>query len=414
MLKTYKYRLEPTKKQVEKLEWTLDTCRVLYNSCLVDRKRHYEETGKGLSRIDQQKILVSDKKNIEYLTNIHSQVLQDVLFRIEKAYKAFFRRVKTKNGKAGYPRFKSQNRYDSITYTQSGFEIIDGKLKLSKIGHIKLKQHRQINGIIKTCSIKKEIDKWYVCFSVEYTPVRKPIPNKKIGIDVGIKSFATLSGKIVIDNDNDLVKQGLWINTPSGKTAINNPKYLKVSEERLIKKQRQLSSKVKGSNNRKKAIRVVATLHKKVSNQRKDFHHKVSRKIVDNCGLIKVEDLRIKNMVKNHNFAKSISDAGWGQFFFFLTYKAEEAGSRVEMVDPRYTSMECRNCHNINYDLTLADRTWTCPSCHVVHERDENSAGIVEDKKSIRQELPEFTLGEMGAIDDIVNSNIHAFKVSRP
>ncbi len=201
MLKTYKYRLYPTKKQKEKLDWTLNTCRILYNSCLVDRNRHYEETGKGLSRMTQQKILVGDKKNIEYLTNIHSQVLQDVLMRVEKTYKAFFRRVKAKKGKAGYPRFKNYGRYDSITYTQSGFGIDDtGKLSLSKIGHIKLKLHRNISGIIKTCAIKKEIDKWYVCFSVEYKPIARPIPDKKIGIDMGIKSFASLSGGKVIDN----------------------------------------------------------------------------------------------------------------------------------------------------------------------------------------------------------------------
>ncbi len=361
MLKTYKYRLYPTKKQKDKLDWTLETCRILYNSCLVDRNRHYEQTGKGLSRIDQQKILVRDKKNIEYLTNIHSQVLQDVLFRIEKAYKAFFRRIKEKKGKAGYPRFKNYGRYDSITYTQSGFGIDDtGKLSLSKIGHIKIKQHRQINGIIKTCAIKKEIDKWYVCFSVEYKPIARPIPDKQIGIDMGIKSFAVLSGGKVIDN----------------------PKYLMLSEERLIRKQRRLPRKKKGSNNRKKAITVVAKAHKKVSNQRKDFQHKLSRKIVDNYGVIAVEDLQIKNMVKNHNLAKSIHDAGWGQFLSFLTYKAEEAGSYVEKVNPRYTSMMCRICHNINYDLTLADRVWTCPFCNTVHDRDENAAGNVEDKSN--------------------------------
>ena len=352
MLKTYKYWLYPTKKQTEKLDWTLETCRILYNSCLVDRNCHYEETGKGLSRLKQQKILTKDKKNIEYLKSIHSQVLQDVLFRVEKAYKNFFRRLKDKSGKAGYPRFKNQGRYDSITYTQSGFEIIDDKLKLSKIGHIKLKQHRQIDGRLKTCNIKKEINRWYVCFSVEYTPNIKPIPNKQIGIDVGIKSFAVLSdGKV-----------------------INNPKYLIYSEERLIKKQRRLSNKTKGSNNRKKAKVSVARLHKKVSNQRKDFQHKLSRQIVDNYGYIKVEDLQIKNMVKNHNLGKSISDAGWGQFVSFLTYKAEEAGCYVEKVNPRNTSKSCSVCGYIYKDMTLSIRKWTCPVCHTEHDRDVNAS----------------------------------------
>ena len=387
MLKTYKYRLYPTRKQTEKLDWTLETCRILYNSCLVDRNRHYKETGKGLSRIDQQKILVRDKKNIEYLMNIHSQVLQDVLFRVEKAYKAFFRRLKEKNGKAGYPRFKNIDRYDSITYTQSGFEIIDGKLKLSKVGHIKLKQHRNINGAIKTCNIKKEADKWYVCFSVEYEPVRKPVPHKQIGIDVGIKSFAVLSNGEEVDN----------------------PKYLVKSEEKLIKKQKRLSSKKKGSNNRKKAKISVARAHKKVSNQRKDFQHKESRKIVDNYGVVAVEDLQIKNMIKNHNLAKSINDAGWGQFLSFLTYKAEEAGCYIERVSPRNTSKTCSVCGYIHKEMTLSVRDWVCPVCNTVHDRDIN-ASINIINKTIGRVSPEFTLGEISSMDDIASSNACALK----
>ena len=387
MLKTYKYRLYPTRKQTLKLDWTLETCRILYNSALVDRKRHYEQTGKGLSRIDQQKTLVSDKKNITYLTDIHSQVLQDVLFRVEKAYKAFYRRLKERNGKAGYPRFKPEGRYDSITYTQSGFSIIDGKLKLSKIGYIKLKLHRNISGIIKTCSIKKEIDKWYVCFSVEYNPVRKPVPYKQIGIDVGIKSFAVFS---------------------DGK-AIDNPKYLRESEEQLIKKQKRLSHKKKGSHNRKKAKISVARAHKKVSNQRKDFQHKESRKIVDNYGYIAVEDLQIKNMVKNHSLAKSINDAGWGQFLSFLTYKAEEAGCYVERVSPRNTSKKCPVCGYIHKEMTLSVRDWVCPVCHTVHDRDINAAVNILNK-TIGRVPAEFTLGEISSMDDPASSNTCALK----
>ncbi len=395
MIKTYKYRLYPTRKQTEKLEWTLETCRILYNSALVDRNRHYEETDKGLSRIDQQKILVRDKKNIEYLMNIHSQVLQDVLFRVEKAYKAFFRRIKEKNGKAGYPRFKQTGRYDSITYTQSGFGIDDvGKLSLSKIGHIKLKLHRSINGIIKTCNVKKEIDKWYVCFSVEYTPVTKKqtVIRKHVGIDVGIKSFAALS---------------------SGK-VIKNPKHLIQAEERLIKKQRRLSNKKKGSNNRKKARLSVAKAHKRVSNQRKDFQHKLSRKIISNYDAVGVEDLRIKNMVKNHCLAKSISDAGWGQFLSFMAYKAEEAGILFLRVNPRNTSKACSvpGCGYIYKDMTLSVREWTCPSCGTTHERDVNAAAEIDNilVRKIRQELPEYTLGEISSMDDIVSSNTYALK----
>ena len=392
MIKTYKYLLYPTRKQIEKLNWTLETCRILYNSALIDRKRHYEETKQGLSRIAQQKILVSDKKNITYLKDIHSQVLQDVLFRVEKAYKAYFRRLKDKNGKTGYPRFKSEGRYDSITYTQSGFEIVGGKLKLSKIGHIKLKQHRSISGIIKTCNIKKEIDKWYVCFSVEYTPAirKQTVIRKHVGIDVGIKSFAVLS-----DNQK-----------------IHNPKYLVKSEERLAKKQRQMSSKKKGSNNRRKAVISVARAHKKVSNQRKDFQHKLSRKIISGYDAVGAEDLQIRNMVKNHCLSKSISDAGWGQFLSFMEYKAVEAGILFLRMDPRNTSKKCSVCKYIYEDMDLSVRKWTCPICNTEHDRDVN-ASVNTDialTEKIRQELPEYTLEEISSMDDPVDSNIYALK----
>jgi len=350
MVKTYKYRLYPTKKQVQKLDWILDTCRILYNSCLLDRKNRYEQTGKGLSRVNQQKILVADKKNIEFLNDIHSQVLQNVLFRVDKAFQNFFRRVKA-GEKVGYPRFKGQGRYNSFTYPQSGFEITDNGFKLSKIGTVKIKLHRPMKGKIKTCAIKREIDKWYTCFSVEYEPVKKPIPDKSIGIDMGIKSFAVLSDGEVIDN----------------------PKYLRESEKKLVSKQRQLSKKKKGSKNRKKARIKVAKLYCKIRNQRSNFHHKISRKIVDTCGFIAVEDLNIKGMVKNHHLAKSIGDAGWGQFLNYLTYKAEEAGCKVGKVAPHYTSVNCSRCGN-SVPKTLADRIHKCPFCNIVLDRDHNAA----------------------------------------
>lgn len=352
MTKIYKYRLRPTKKQVQKLNWTLDTCRILYNSCLLDRKKNYEQTGKGLSRIRQQEILKADKEKIEFLNDIHSQVLQNVLFRVDRAFQGFFRRLKEKDSKAGYPRFKGEGRYDSITYPQEpGFQITPQGLKLSKIGNIKIKLHRSIQGTIKTCTIKREADRWYACFSVEYKPVIKPVPDKSIGIDVGIKSFAALSDGSVIDN----------------------PRHLIESEKRLIQKQRQLSKKKKGSKNRKKARIILARLHCKVRNQRSDFHHKISRKIVDTCGFIAVEDLNIKGMVRNHHLAKSISDAGWGQFLRYLTYKAEEAGCVVEKVSPQYTSINCSICGQ-PVSKTLAQRIHRCPFCKTILDRDHNAA----------------------------------------
>lgn len=348
MRKTYKYRIYPTNKQTQKLERTLNTCRILYNSSIAGRRRHYEETGEGLTRIQQQEMLVIAKKEDDWLKGVHSQVLQDVLFRVERAFAGFFR----KNGKAGYPRFKGVDRYDSFTYPQQpGFQITAQGLKLSRIGTVKIKMHRPIAGSIKICTIKREIDRWYACFSVEYEPVQKPAPAKAVGIDVGIKAFAVLSTGEVIEN----------------------PQHLRKTEKRLAKRQRKLSRKKRGSANRKKARRRVAKLHRKVKNQRSDFHHKVSRKIVDTYGFIAVEDLNIQGMVTNHHLSKSIHDAGWGQLLSYLTYKAAEAGIQIEKVSPYYTSVNCSVCGE-RVSKTLADRIHKCPYCHVVLDRDHNAA----------------------------------------
>jgi putative transposase len=351
-IKTYKYRLTPTKKQVLKLDQSLDVCRVLYNSCLADRKNVYERTGKGLTRIHQQTILKSDKKKIESLNGIHSQVLQNVLFRVDRAYQNFFRRVKAKAGKVGYPRFKGPGQYDSIHYPQTpGFQITPQGLKLSKIGTVKIKLHRSIVGKIKTCSVKREHNKWYACFSVEYMPDVRLVPDKAVGIDVGIKHFAVLSTD----------------------ERIANPKYLRAAERTLKKKQQKLSRKKKGSTNREKARAVLAKLHLKVRNQRADFHHKISRKLVDTYGFIVAEDLNIQGLVKNHYLAKSISDAGWGQFLNFLAYKAEEAGCKFEKVAPHQTSINCCRCGE-RVPKALAERVHNCPFCKIVLDRDHNAA----------------------------------------
>lgn len=360
MRKTYKYRLRPTKKQIQVLTHTFEICRVLYNSCLLDRKTHYEQKSKNLSRIDQQVILKKDKQRITDLNNIHSQVLQNVLFRVEKAFDNFFRRVKSEE-KPGYPRFKSVGRWNSILYPQQpAFQLISQGLKLSRIGVIKIKLHRQIIGAVKTCSIKRDCNKWYACFSVEYTPVKEPIPGKFVGIDVGIKSFAVLSDGKVIDN----------------------PKYLRKGENKLISKQRQLSKKKKDSWNRKKARLIVSKLHCKIKNQRSDFHHKVSRKIVNTYGFIAVENLNIKSLIKNHNLAKSIHDAGWGQFLKFLEYKAEEAGVQFEKVAPQHTSINCSHCGN-PVPKTLKDRIHFCIVCGTILDRDHNAAINILKKSTV-------------------------------
>ena len=351
MQKTYKYRIYPNRKTEQKLLWTLDVCQILYNSTLLHRKRHFENFGKGVSRIDQQEILRKDKIREKALTEIHSQVLQDVLFRVERAYQAFFRRVK--NGeKPGYPRLKAGGRYDSITYPQEpGYRIENGKLRLAKIGLIKIKLHRDLQGQTKTCTIRRQGERWYACFSAEYQPAKRAILQGEVGIDVGLKNFAVLSNGEV----------------------IANPKHLRIAEARLKNHQRKLSRKVKGSKNRTKARKIVARLHMKVRDKRADFHHQTTRKIVNRYGHIVAEELNIKGLVKNRHLAKSISDAGWGQFLNFMAYKAEEAGSHFEKVAPHNTSVLCSYCGE-KVSKTLAQRRHYCPACFLSMDRDHNAA----------------------------------------
>jgi len=346
-LKTYKFRIYPTVAQVKIMESTLGTCRFLYNDCLADRKNAYERTGITVSYYDQQYEL----KNREGI-NIHSKVAQDVLRRLQKAYDNFFRRVK--NGEEpGYPRFQGYDRYNSFTYSQSGFKILDdGKLRLSKIGDLKLIQHREIEGKIKTITVKREGDQWYASFSTELKIEIEPVEIKSaVGIDVGIKTLAVLS------NGEEI---------PNIKTTNNY-------EKRLAKIQRKLSRMKKGSNNRNKQKNKVQSIHRKIRNVRNDYLHKQSTKLVNKWDLIVLEDLQVKNMIKNHKLAKSIADVSWNNFASMMKYKAEWAGKEIVFVNPRNTSKTCSVCGHIQ-DMPLSQRTYTCPECNLSLDRDHNAA----------------------------------------
>jgi putative transposase len=354
-LKTYKYRLYPTKAQKQKLDENLNLCRVLYNTALSQRKTAYRQQRISLNYYDQASELKEVKECLPEYKYIHSQVLQDVLKRVDKAFQNFFRRVKL-GEKPGYPRFKGYGWYDSFTYPQSGFSLSDNskgsqRLKLSKVGSIKIKLHRAIKGKIKTCSIKRELDNWYVCFSCEVQPELLLKTQKSVGIDVGIEKFAALS-------DGALIK---------------NPQFLRESEAKLKYEQRKLSRKKKGSNSRKKQKHKLAKLHHKIKNRRNNFLHIESRKLVRSYDVIVLEGLRIKNMVKNHHLAKSISDASWAKFIEYVSYKAESAGKKVIFVNPRNTSQICSGCGAI-VKKSLSVRVHKCPSCGLEIDRDINAA----------------------------------------
>jgi putative transposase len=283
---------------------------------------------------------------------VHSQVKQNISKRINDAFNHFFRRIKTKKGKAGFPRFKNLSRYKSITYPQSGFKIVsERKLFVSQIGNIPIVLDRVPKGKLKTFCIKKTAMGWFAIFSCSDVPIDKiEVPDNQIGIDVGIENFATLSNGEV----------------------IANPTFLKKSEKKLAKLQRRLSRKKKGSANRRKARLKVARLHETIFNQRQDFLHKISFSIIKRFKIISVEKLQIKNMVRNHYFAKSINDVSWNSFIQMLCYKVLRTDGKVIKVNPRNTSKTCSNCGTI-IEMPLSKRTFKC-KCGFVCHRDLNAS----------------------------------------
>jgi putative transposase len=373
--RTYHYRLYPTNEQQRIFTQWLTTCRILYNTSLAERRGAWTTEHRSVTYTEQANHLKATKTTNSCLRVVHSQVLQDVLRRLDKTFKAFFRRVRH-GEKAGYPRFKGRNRYDSFTYPQSGFALdsTTKKLVLSKIGAVNITHHRPlpVEGVITTCTTKRDVDHWYACFTVEL-PEKHFLPPSDIttavGVDVGLTHLLAL-------NNGEL---------------IENPRWFRTSEKKLAKEQRRLSRKKKGSHNRDKQKVKVARVHRTIRNQRKDFHHKVSRQLVDTYELIVYEDLTITNMVKNHHLAKSISDAGWGQLMYFTQYKAEEAGTWVEYVNAYGTTQVCSRCGKL-VPKTLAMRIHKCPYCGLVLHRDTNSATEILDRSVLRswsgQELP--------------------------
>lgn len=351
MRKSFKYRLKPTKKQVKLLQQTLDECRWLYNECLEQCILAYEELGEPLSSVDQDAFLPFWKEERGSLKTVHSQVLQNVIKRLDLGFQAFFRRIKC-GEKPGFPRFRGYNRYQSFCYPQSGFSF-DGKiLKLSKIGKLRIFLHRLIEGKIKTCTISTNaIGEWYVSFSCEIEPEYLPAKENIIAIDVGIESFATFSDG----------------------TTIANPRFLKNAQKALAKAQRKKDKLAKGTPERRKHAKAVAKIHNKIKNRREEFCHKESKKIVDKYQTICIEDLNIMNMVEGSYLAKSILDVSWNRFRNYLVYKAEEAGRQLITVAPAYTSQTCSQCGCCSRKA-LDEREHHCMRCGYKAHRDLNAS----------------------------------------
>lgn len=352
--RTYKYRIFPTTAQRTALQKSLDACRWVYNNALAIRKNAWEQEQKSISRYDTIKMIPAWKQENSFLNEAYSQSLQEVCTRVELGFRAYFRRLKAGEN-PGYPRFRSTDRYDSFTYPQTGFSLLDNrKLRLSKIGDVKIKLHRPVGGAIKTLIIRRDgIGKWYACFSCEVD--REPLPktNTTIGIDLGLTSFATYS-----NGEN-----------------ISNPRFFRQEEKKLARTQRRLSKYENGTPERAKQRRILSHNHEHITNKRKDFAHKLSRQLVNDFGIIAVEKLEIKKMMDGNwrRMNKSISDVAWRQFVQCVAYKAEDAGRDFIQVEPGNTSKMCSRCGQL-VEKKLSVHVHNCPYCGLVLDRDHNAA----------------------------------------
>jgi putative transposase len=397
---TYKEKLKPTPEQARALDVVLWRCRTLYNVALEQRKTAWERCHISVKRFAQEAELADIRAEFPAFAAIHSHVLQDVLARLDKAYQAFFRRVQA-GEKPGYPRFQGRNRYHSFTYKEHGngatlekgggdlpppvgdhdtqdsnqARVDNGDLVLSKIGRLAVRWSHPIQGTIKTVTISKEADGWYVCFSCVDVPVQPlPLTGRETGIDVGLKVF---------------------LMTAEGE-RVENPRHYRRAEHELQKVQRQVARRKKGSKRRKKATQVLARKHQKVRRQRTDFHHKTALALVREYDTIYLEDLQVANLSRRPEpkpdgnggylpngasakagLNKSISDAGWYRFRQILTCKAECAGKRVVAVPPSYTSQDCSGCGE-RVEKSLSVRTHVCPFCGLILDRDENAARNIQ------------------------------------
>ena len=354
MLKGYKYRIYPNKEQKILIQKTFGCVRFVYNNVLSYKIDKYKNENMSLSKIDCNNYCNRVLKNeYNWLKEVDKFSLNNSIINMDNAYKKFF------TEHSGFPKFKSKkdnHKSYKTNFTINNIEVdfINDKIKIPKLKWVKSKVHRKFTGKIKSATISQNPSgKYFISILVDTENIQMSKNNNKVGIDLGLKEFA-------ITSDGEL---------------ISNPKYLRKSEKRLIKLQKDLSRKQKGSKNRNKCRLKVAKLHEKIGNQRKDFLHKLSTRLVNDNQVIVLEDLKVKNMIKNKYLSKSISDVSWSEFVRQLEYKSEWYGRTVIKIDTWYPSSQiCSNCGHKDGKKELSIREWICPICGTHHDRDINAS----------------------------------------
>jgi putative transposase len=351
--KAYKYRFYPSDEQQRLLAQTFGCCRYVYNWALQQRTDAYYQHGERLyyEGTAQRLVLLKKQEETKWLNEVSSVPLQQALRHLDKAFRNFF------EGRADYPTFKKKRHQQAATYASNAFSWNERSLTLAKMDTaLTIVWHRPLPDGCKPSSVtitKDEADRYFVSILVEEDIKPLEVTPKMVGLDLGLKSM-------VITSDGH---------------THGNPKFFAKDEKKLAKAQRRLAKKKKGSKNRNKARLTVARVHKKIADRRRDYQHQLSVDIIRENQVVCVESLQVKNMVKNHCLAKAISDVGWSEFVRQLEYKAQWYGRTLVKIDKWYpSSKRCFGCGHILDSLTLDVRTWTCPQCGVVHDRDINAA----------------------------------------
>jgi putative transposase len=353
MLKAFKFRLYPSKPQRRLLESTLETARHWYNDCLAQRKAAYELVGWSVPYAYQLRQVKTRKAENPFAAGVHSHVLQLVCTDLERAFAAFFRRVKAGEKPRGYPRFKGRTRFASFGFKEygNGFKLDGRRLKVTGVGRIAVRWHRALPSPPKTLRLVQQAGDWYAVLVCETEPVVQEPTGREVGIDVGIHSL---------------------IATSDGHCEAN-PGWYRAGQRQLRVAHRRVARRTKGGANRRRAVRSLQRVTAHTQAQRRDFLNKLAAGLVERYDWLALEGLHIRHMVRNHHLSKSILDSGWGYLLNRLSCKAEEAGRHVVLVDPRNTSQECSRC-GLLQKLTLKDRWFNCGACGLRLDRDVNAA----------------------------------------